>query len=266
MLDKLKQIINKRPVAIMLHGKSISELEKRVNEYKDLDVCWASMNLFPVMEEFILKKINKKLDIVLDCSTVSDSLLSNYENNCRQPRLEKFLSKEYNNLWVTTMGIIELYSITMNKGNFIDTYKHKTLIVDTIFPPSQTAKYMSVPNSLTLLIAAIMAGGATKIVLFGCDGYKGEVSIGIDSYFKPNLQRIERYNALGNSIDAGVNRDTEGFENKFISIYKQYKTIFNTNVEIMNCSNTSIYKCLPKINYDEVIAWLTNIPNTQTLQ
>lgn len=261
MLSKLKQIINNRPVAIMVHGKSIETLEQRINEYKDLDVCWVSMNLFSIMEKFILSKINKKLDIVLDCSTVANSNLVNYENNFRQPRLKEFLSKQYNNLWVTTKGIIDLYKNIINKNKFINTYINKILIVDTIFPPSQIAKYMSVPNSLTLLIAAIIAGGASKIVLFGCDGYRGKVSIGINSYFKPNLQRIERYNALGSSLDPGVNRDTDGFEGRFSRLYKEYKLLFNNNVEIKNCSNISVYKCLPKITYDEVIDWLTNTPN-----
>ena len=44
----------KRTVAIMAHGSSIAELEKHIGSLKKYNICWTSLGVFPMMEEFIL--------------------------------------------------------------------------------------------------------------------------------------------------------------------------------------------------------------------
>jgi hypothetical protein len=112
---------------------------------------------------------------------------------------------------------------------------------------------MSVPNSVTLLIAACIAGGAKKIITFGLDGYNGDIKKGLESCCHPEIVREERLLALGSKDDPGINRDTDLFEKNFGRLYEEYKKLFNSNTEIFNCSPSSVYTCIKKITYDEAI-------------
>lgn len=257
IMEKLKRIINNRVVCILAHGKSIEQLEQNIEQFKDLDICWASVGLFTIMEDFILSKINKHLDIVFDCASVSESNMNYYENEVRLPRLEKFLSRNENNLWITTHGIIRDILKGLNKTDFLDKFRNKIFVVDSLFP-TNTSHYMSVPNSITLLIASAIAGGAKRIILFGFDGYKGDPEKGIDSYYKSEFHIQERLKALGSVIDEGINRDTINFENNFIKIWTEYVFLFKREgkLGIVNCSPNSCYSVIPKTDYEEVIRWV----------
>lgn len=57
--EYLQSIIKGRPIAILLPGSSIEELSDRINEFKDYDFCYFSLNVFHVLEEHIMKKIGK---------------------------------------------------------------------------------------------------------------------------------------------------------------------------------------------------------------
>ncbi len=64
-IERLRRVINKRPVAIILHGPSVTELEERITELDDCDICYFSLNAFRVPEKHILQKINRNLSIVM---------------------------------------------------------------------------------------------------------------------------------------------------------------------------------------------------------
>lgn len=245
----IETIINNRVVCVMVPGKSIEELENKIEEYRDCDICWVSLNLFTVMEDYILSKINKKLDIILDCSTVAESLSSQFER-IRLPRIEDFLKRSDNNLWLTTHGFIRDI-VTIHKPNWLSLYDNKIMIIDSIFPKDNIAQYMSVPNSLTLLIACLVAGKAKKIILFGLDGCK-TTSNNISTYYKPEMQAKDKILAVGDVKDVGIPRDSNNFEIKFTQLFNTYKSLFNHELEIYNCSPNSEYNCITKINYDQV--------------
>ena len=250
-LNYLKNIINGRTVAIMIHGSSINELEKRILEFKDYDICWSSLGVFPMMEDFILSKINKKLEIVLDCATVAESLLENYELNVRVPKLEPYLSREDKNIWITTHGLIR-DSVSKLYPHFLDLYGSKMVQVDSFFPLDNRSKWMDVPNSVTFLIASAIAGGASKIIVFGLDGYRGSFKGGIYAYYKPHLIKKEREAALGTLEDPGINRDTDYFQDRFSKILEEYYKLFSNPCPIYNCSPDTVYNVIPKINYNRL--------------
>ena len=66
-IERLRRVINKRPVGIILHGASIAELEGRITELEDCDICYFSLNAFRGIEEHILQKINRNLSLIM-CS------------------------------------------------------------------------------------------------------------------------------------------------------------------------------------------------------
>jgi len=255
-MEQLYNIIKNKNVVIMSHGKSIEELEERIDEFKDYDIVWTSLNQFTIVEDFILSKIGKRLSIVLDCSSVADSRIRLFEYKLRMPRLCEFLSRSENNIWVTTKGIIHLYHRFLNEGDFIRNYRHKIFLVDEIFPRSKIGYFMSVPNSITLLIALFVQAQAKNIIMFGFDGYTGGLEEGINFCYKPRHQALERTIALGTLMDNGINRGTIAFESNFCRIFKEYKTMFNSKTNIINCSPNTYYTCIEKVNYDEVKKWL----------
>ena len=250
-MGKLSQIINNRTVFILSHGASIISLENTIQEYKDIDVCWVSLGLFTNMEKYILSKINRRLDIVFDCASCPDGCIKNYEMNYRFPRLKEFLNRPDNNLWITTTGLKR--DSIVPYGPEMLQYGAKTFLVDSIFPANQIGLWMDVPNSLTLLIAAMIAGQAKKIFIFGMDGYANNFETKlIDTYYRPEEQLQDRLAAYGLDKETGISRDTYNFRKRFPILLKNYQRLFRNNCQIYNVSPGSLYQCPEKIKYEQV--------------
>lgn len=250
-LIKLKEIVRGRPVGIMVHGKSIENLEKNIYELKDYDICWASLGVFDMMEEFILSKIDKKLEVVFDCATVPHARVEHYELLVRKLRLQGYLQRPDNNIWITTHGLIR-DSVQPYYPEFLEMFGDKMMQVDSIFPTNEISKWMDVPNSVCLLIASMIAAQATKIIIFGLDGYSGDITTGVNSYYQPNLIMQERIAALGTLQDPGINRDTDGFAKRWFDLSMNYTELFKNNCYIYNCSPNSVYRFPIKIKYEDL--------------
>jgi hypothetical protein len=248
---KISDIINNRVVAIVAHGSSLDILEREIQYLKHKDICWMSLGLYTVVEDFILSKIDKRLDILFDCATVPEPQMDVYEKTIRLPRIERFLAREDNNLWITTHGLIR-DSITPYKPDIWQNYQNKILKVDSLFPQNNIPFYMDVPNSITLMIASALCGGAKKIILFGYDGHVGADNLSHHTYYKEELAHNEWVQAYGESINLGLKRDTLDFENRFAPIVLLYRTLFNNRAEILNCSPNSNYRCLRQISYGQL--------------
>lgn len=249
----LQRIIKNRHCALVAQGKSLDELEKRFAEFKDFDVCWVGLGQFDTVEKYIFEPHNKSLDMVFDCSTQPDGFRKNYELTQRIPRLEHYLSKDMNKLWITTHGIYRDTILNFKLNDFWAKYCGKTLMVDKLFPRDLVPKFVDVPNSLTLACAPLIAGGAKTITLFGCDGYTGptDTGEGVLSYYRPEEVKKERLAALGSIEDAGINRDTGAFQKKFKDCYTRYASLFNHFPDVYNCSPSTLYTHIRKIDYDQ---------------
>jgi hypothetical protein len=250
-VNRISSVVKNRPVFLFNHGSSISELEYHIQEVKDKDICYVSTGLFPIMEQNILSKIGKPLDIVFDCATVPHARVVHYER-IRLGRIHEFLNRPQDNLWITTHGLIRDSVKPLMPDLLTDWYKDKIALVDGIFPQDEIPRWMDVPNSTCLAIASMIAGGASKIITFGLDGYSGDPSIGVNSYYKPEEHRKERKAALGTEEDPGINRDTGGFFGRFPQLLVEYRELFRNHCEIYNCSPKSIYDVPQKITYNEL--------------
>jgi len=243
----LDNIINGRTVAICAHGISIETLENRIEEFKDYDICWASLNLFTIVEDNILNKIGKRLDLMLDTSTIAKPLMAKFERDRRIPRLTEFLSRGDNNMWLTTEGLLRDQIRPLGYEDLLNKYWLKILALDKIYSP------LSVPNSISLLLCAAAVGGARNIVLFGYDGYWGTYQDNISSYYKSDEVAIERQYAVGNKVDSDVAKDTVNFNRYFWNIYQKWCSKYEIKpVDIFNCSTKSLYDIFPKVTYDQV--------------
>ena len=60
----LVEAIRNRTIGIICPGHSLKTFEKRIQEFKDFDWCWVSIN-YPERTEEILDKIGKEVDVVV---------------------------------------------------------------------------------------------------------------------------------------------------------------------------------------------------------
>jgi len=253
VIKALQKCIGKRPCGIIAQGKSINELELRMNEFKDYDMCWMGIGQFDTVEKYIMEPQDKSLDLVFDSSSIPESRIPAYEREQRIPRLEYFLSKNSSKLWIMSHGIYRDAILRLKLVDFWKKYEKQSIWVDHLFPRDEIALYMDVPNTLTLATAVAIAGGATKIILFGCDGYTGPVNTGegILTYYRPEEVKKERLLALGSIEDPGINRDTNAFQKRFKECYNRFANLFNNCPDVYNCSPITLYDHIRKINYDE---------------
>lgn len=250
-LDKLRRVINKRPVIIMLHGKSIEGLEKNIQKFGKFDICYTSLNYFDLLEDNILTKIGKKLSFVFDSAGVVPDRLQEYETKWRIPRLSKFLDRKENNLWLTTKGSMRMSLINTGSEEFIIKYRDKTILVDDF------NIRLNVPNSAVLLIGLAIIGEASKIAICGLDGWKGAYQDNLSSFYKQDLYVKHRTAATGDPNYTGLVQDTNNFEiqtKKILSEYcKQYKIKMPP---IINVSIESVYSIFPRFTYEGLYDWM----------
>ena len=233
----LQKVIRDRPVAILLPGTSIKELEERITELKDADICYASVNDFWIMEEKILSKIGKQLEIVL-CSAK--------ECNVPSKKHDKFLDRE------NVAFLTEDVSFHHSLDDYMDRYKDKLcffatdLMFDSLNCPSPERPYhFFAQASFVVLLSMVLIGGAETVILFGADG--GD--------------RFQRGNYYGGW------RETQsvwnlGYDTGFLNatIFKVLENVCVTHgvskFRILNCSPGSYYCAFNTLNYDMTFKFL----------
>lgn len=236
--------LTNRICCILLHGKSLEELEKRIEQFSNLDLIWGGINYFCPSEK-ILKKINKDFDIIFDSSTLPLNINLEYETNFRIPRLSEFLDRPKNNIYVCNKtGHDNLYDFRKKYfPNFNEKYKNKIIYSEDLGINS-----ISFDVSLSLYIACLLKFNPKRIVLFGADGGGS-----IESYFEYDLVKIDKKN----NGDLGKEHQTLGDTN---NVNTNFNRLMQENIgsvpEIINCSFETKYEVFKKISYDEVLNYL----------
>lgn len=203
-----------KPIAICLQGTSIEILQQKINLFKNKDWHWASLNKFQVIEDEILSKTNKKLDIVY-CA--SDQRFKEEKNN-----IDNFMQKS-NTLFITNSDINYRY---LHK-----VYNTELYVFDWGYGFS----------SLFAMLCALGKLGAKRIYLFGADGIKGEKEV----YFCQNKIQ-ENFEARANSII----KDTQ-IMNKIFWDYWNY--IGLKEIEIINVNPNSAIICFQKCSIEKIL-------------
>ena len=255
--DKFKGKI----VGVIAPGKSLEELERRIEEFRDLPIVWVGMNLFDCVEP-ILKKINKSFTMVGDTATVGIEREAWYETNIRLPRVVSFLERE-NVVYMTSNIVRDFCFLKTGNKALYEKYANKISIIEEVFNLSSLPIHIKdelrkpPPNSISLAFAAVIAGGAKKLITFGYDGYPHRptnTSEGIlNSYYKPEENNIERQHAFGKVTPGNLVGDTKTFNERWNTLFRLYKEVFdNKSIDMVNCSPNSVYTKIRKISYDEL--------------
>ena len=241
--DKIKHIVNNRVVAIMSHGKSIEELENRITEFKDYDICWTSFNYYSLMEDFILSKINKKLEIILEGA---DSDNVKYETDFRIPKMLEVIRR--GNIPITTWKLMRTEYHKKGLQWFYNENKDNIVLADHLLD------IINAPNTLSLLIYCIAVCEPKKIIMFGVDGYKGSANDDeYSTYYKPEFARQRRARQLKHRKNFTLKETSDNFETDFYKHLNLYCNKYNIKApEIINCSPNSLFTCFKKANYESI--------------
>ncbi|MBI3558766.1 hypothetical protein HY085_00045 [Candidatus Gottesmanbacteria bacterium] len=243
-VKRLRRIVNGRPVAILVAGPSIRQLEKEIRKLKDADICYFGLNSFTVQENHILGKIGKRMSLTM-CSAragIADEIV-NITNYLDRTDENIFISS----FWRDTFGIMP---DGFNLPSFLRKYDKKLLFFSVdhrqTVPNFHHPLHFMVGNSLTVLIQLAIIGRASKVVIFGADGYCPNRKRD-RQYYRPTEQKA---NPMENLV-----RDTNRSFNPVmpIALRNLYKTYELKPIEILNCSPKSQYTPFPTVTYADGI-------------
>lgn len=258
-VDNIKRVVKGKIVGMVTGGKSIEELESRIEEFKDLPIVWASMNRFDMMEKAILGKVNKHFTVISDCATVGFEKRNKYEREIRFPKFEEFLLRNEDNVLLTSHIVINQAFVELNRGDLYTKYKRKFSIIEELFESTQDRPaqlWRQAPNSITLAFAGLIAGQAKKIIVFGMDGFAFDINMTteqiLNSYYRSDAVKHDRLMAFGSETSGNLVGDTVSFNKKFDELHKTYQSVYHNPCEIVNCSPNSHIDVLRKISYDDL--------------
>ena len=269
-IERLRRVINKRPVAIILQGASARELEARITELEDCDICYASLNAFRVIEKSILQKINRNLSLVM-CAAAPGRQMND---------IIDFLERQEDNIIFSTRDSFHppkrdpFHPQKMPQGfdfdKFIKKYDEKLLFFTGTAATLliRSGLFLRVPNieyplhfprenSFSMLLLLALIGGASQVVIFGGDG--GRVNTR-EFYFResdPEYQRFYTDRYMEQTMEQGIMNDTRWFNAMTPLIIERIYKIYDLRpVDIVNCSPQSHFTPWRKLSYDETFALL----------
>lgn len=257
-IERLRRVINKRPVAIILPGFSARELEERIGELKDCDICYAGLNTFWPIEKYILKKISRHLSIVMNSADPGGEM----------DNIVDFLERPEDNIFISEKDSWRKKKIPEGFGldNFIKKYDKKLLFFvataallpiiirgESVFlqqvPTMKYPLHFLKQDSLSILLSLAVIGGASKVVLFGADG--GRVNPR-ELYFR---EADTKNRIFGSEDDLRIG--TRIFNETMSLILEEIYKVYNLKpIDIINCSEQSHYTPFRKLSYDKTFALL----------
>ena len=255
-IEKLKKAIRGRTCCVISKGKSVEELEQKIEMFRDKNICWVIQNRCDYIEDAILRKIGETVDIVSDCATVSK--IEIYEPEVRFPRFYDYFMRGTDGILATSELVLEQCLGEVGRHDVRETFNKKIVTIDKLFAENDCDPIVwdKPPNSFTLLLAFLIAGQAKKIIVFGLDGARTGQKI-LESYYNTKAVTGERRLAFGDDRPGSVVGDGKDFIDRWERIFQAYKTSFNNqDVEIFNCSPITIFNTFKKITYDQILGEL----------
>lgn len=237
-LDRLRDVIHGRPVAIVVHGPSVSELGGRMGELKDSNICYASLNRFQIIERDILSPIGAQVELLLVGSMAEIPALHD--------DIAAFIARG-NTLFLTEHAALpKIRRIGQEHPRILSCRATGP------YPGKPTAGepfHTPVINSLASLIHFCIAGMPSAIILFGADGGRGT---GDELYYK---QTDPVYGSHHRTKGQSLGSDTGKFNALMFDLLGRCYALFGY-VPIYNCSLESHYGVIPKVSYDKAITLL----------
>jgi len=257
-IERLRRVIDKRPVAIILPGPSAAELEERITELDDCDICYSSLGAFGVIEKYILQKISRNLSLVMDSAHPGEQMND----------IIDFLERQEDNIFISAGESFHRQKMPpgFHLDKFIKKYDKKLLFFTSAFtvlaikgglhllvPSIEYPLHFPRQNSFSILLSLAVIGEASKVVVFGGDG--GRINKR-ELYFKKSGS--EHPDSIPEHIiEPCMMADTRAFNITMPLILERIYEIYNLRpIDIVNCSEQSHYTSFRKLSYDETFALL----------
>lgn len=246
-LDYLREVINGRPVGIFLPAPSSQDLLKRKEDFKKLDICWATVNHYYVIEE----QFGQKMDIILRSA-----------KECGVPALEdfEFLERPEANVLITEADGYHHNHLPLHQ--FLPKYGYKVLWFKADrtpqavqFPDEEHPLHFFAQQSFSILLCLAIICGAKSVIIFGGEGCSmddpstfGALKGWVQSEKKRLVYDVGLMNYLMPTILSNV-----------------YRTWKVPSVQILNCLNRkSYYSVFPTYTYEETLWYLSRQPRRET--
>ena len=249
-MDKIQEKIENKVIGLIGAGRSLEELETRIEEFKDLDICWVSLDSFEVIDDYIFSKIDKKIEIIFSFGHFKPEEEIKKINN-----IIKFLKN--GGLLVTNI-FLRKYHNSIKFGDFYNEYKKNIFIIEE-FKKNERMFYefMSTPNkptnSMILILPYLILQEPKKIILFGFDGgvydeKNNNISYIKSIYYKSDIMEDRK---IG---DPFIPEEIARINEYLPSMHKIVKDLFQlgSEPEIINCSQNSQWEHYRKINYNQL--------------
>ncbi len=101
-MKRLLDIVDNRPIFILLHGKSIKQLEVHIAQFGGKRICYMSINRFGLIEKHILSKIGERFSLI-HCH--ANPGLEEFT-----PSLVGFLTRKDRNILMTTRHAVTFFN------------------------------------------------------------------------------------------------------------------------------------------------------------
>ena len=251
-IERFESVVAGRDVAILLQGPSIRQLEERIGELAGEDICYASLNQFPQIDERVLSKIGERLDVVMVGNPLSFVK--------HEEQVYEFLARDENNMLAGTDFMTTTVDVNKFGGKtFRERFDSKLIYFDCqhYYPPTLIRPlHFSSGNTLSVLIPFLLLAKPRRIFIFGSDG-GGDPTSNDGAYFfskspgdKTERNRVaETYRRL--RLDA--RHCDQNVEASMIMISVLYSVPIP---EIYNVCLDSANRAFPRISYDDAFEML----------
>ena len=236
-IERLRNLIGGRSLLILLPGPSIKQLTDYMPALSKLDLCYATVNDYWVMEE-----LYHPIDIVLRSAVECDV-------PCE--RDYAFLSRPQPNMLVSEEA--GYHSQNMPLVEFLNESDERLLW----FVADRTNLALTRPNlqfplhflaqaSFSILVCLGIIGKAKQIILFGAEGVQGDKDIGaVGGWTLGDPMPLRQQRLI---MDTNLYRQTmKGILRNVCDTYAIW------NVPILNCSPYSHYGIHQIISYEKML-------------
>ena len=250
-IEHLRKLVAGRDLVLLLYGPSAHGLADKMDVFRDIDVCFASVNKFDEVENNLLRPVGRQLDIVVT-SNPSDI-------RQRWDAYHDFLARESVNMLIATNYVLTSlrppYSVDRR---FIELFDKKLLFFesDSQVPPTPiTPLHLLAANTLSIALPLLALAKPRRIFIFGADG--GGTDGGEQAYFFGETAEVD--NTARRQQEAVRRLTNEAFFCDHVapfSILAMTKLFGSPAPEIYNCCPHSNYRAFTRVSSDEGLALL----------
>lgn len=251
------EIINSHQPVVLLNGPSIKDILKHINKLSDKKILFYAINNKFILEDAILSKINKKVDVWQVTCTIEIKRFAQ--------EIVDFLSRKESFLFLTNSEALSKISDVLDLNKDIIDFS-KIFLMDNIcynlyktidgnYNPSQWGKINSLGSLLSFLT---LSRSKSPIYLFGCDGISESSENNENTYFHQK-EVIKRRKEINNS---GIYKDMQLFNEKWHEISQIFFTDRGFKIrKILNVNPNSHYTCFDLISYEDAFDKLKTLEN-----